>query len=255
MKIIIVEDELHSSRMLNGMVKELRPDWEIQGSFESIKTTVEWLKNSPAPDLIFLDIQLTDGESFAIFDQVDVKSMVIFTTAYDEYAIQAFDVNSVDYLLKPIKKEKLEKAIEKFENYFQYADTGDVGQDYKQLIDAIRNSDKKYKQRFLISGATAFFKINTSDIAYFYVGDRITFAVTFDKKEHVINSTLDKIEEELDPRKFFRVNRSFLINSESVQKFESFFGGKLAVFLTPPPSETVTISRLKATAFKKWMDY
>lgn len=254
MNVIIVEDELHSSRMLGGMVSELRPDWGIQGSFESIKSTVEWLKNNPAPDLIFLDIQLTDGESFAIFDQVSIQSMVIFTTAYDEYAIQAFDVNSIDYLLKPIKKEKLKKAIQKFENYFKHADSTSLSQDYKQLIETIKNADKKYKQRFLISGSTSFFKINTSDIAYFYVGDRVTFAVTFDKKEHIINSTLDKIEEELDPQLFFRANRSYIINIEAVHKFESFFGGKLAVMLSPPTKEAVTISRLKASAFKEWMD-
>lgn len=254
MKVIIVEDELHNSRMLEGMIKELRPGWEIVATFESIKGTVNWLKESSAPDLIFLDIQLTDGVSFSIFEQVKVSSMVIFTTAYDEYAIKAFELNSVDYLLKPIKKEKLEKAILKFEYFNKQAEETDVKPDYEQLLNAIKTKNVNYKQRFLISGATSYYKINTKDIAYFYVDQRVTFAVTFDKKEHIINSTLDKLEEELDPQQYFRANRSFILNNESVSKIENFFGGKLVVMLTHPFKEKVTISRLKATAFKEWLD-
>lgn len=254
MKVFIVEDELHNSRMLQSMIKELRPDWEIMGSFESVKQTIEALRQSTSIDLIFLDIQLTDGVSFSIFEQVEVSSMVIFTTAYDEYAIQAFNVNSVDYLLKPIKKEKLEKAIIKFENYYTHKNSSSVNQDYSQLVEVIKNNSTKYRQRFLINGATSYFKIDTQNIAYFYVDNRVTFSVTFKNKEHIINSTLDKIEEELDPRLFFRANRSFIINIESVNKFENFFGGKLSVMLYPPTKEPVTISRLKATAFKEWLD-
>lgn len=254
MKVIIVEDELHNSRMLNGMVKELRPDWNIIDTFESIKSTVEWLNKNPAPDLIFLDIQLTDGVSFSIFDQVQVNSMVIFTTAYDEYAIQAFDLNSIDYLLKPIKNEKLEKAIIKFEGLYKEEKPTKQNVDISLLMDAIKSKEIRYRERFLVSTATSYFKIDTKDIAYFYVENRVTFAVTFKNKEHIINSTLDKLEEELNPEKFFRANRAFLINSESIRKFENFFGGKLAVILDPPFKDSVTISRLKATEFKRWMD-
>ncbi|MGQ8338129.1 LytR/AlgR family response regulator transcription factor [Sunxiuqinia sp. A32] len=254
MKIIIVEDEQHNYRLLKGMINKLRPDWEICGSFESVKSTVDWLQNNPAPELIFMDIQLTDGISFSIFEQVEVKSMVIFTTAYDEYALRAFKVNSIDYLLKPIKEEKLNIAIEKFERISNYpARNSESNINYKEILNAIVQGEKKYRKRFLISGVSSFFKIDVEDIAYFITENRITQAVTFEAKKHIVDFTIEKLEEELDPDRFFKANRSTILNSESIRKFENYFGGKLVVKLVHPLDEPVTISRLKATEFKEWL--
>ncbi len=254
MKVVIIEDELHNSRMLAGMIKSLRPDWEILASLESVKQSIKWFSNNDHPDLIFMDIQLTDGICFSIFDSVKIESMIIFTTAYDEYAIQAFKVNSIDYLLKPIKEEKLELSITKFERLFNNSSEDNNRKSYDAILKAIKKGEKTYRKRFLISGSTSFFKIETKDIAYFYTVNRITFAVMYDKKEHIVDFTMEKLEEELDPDMFFRANRSQIINIDSIKKFESYFGGKLIVRLADPFNEPVTISRLKASEFKNWLD-
>ncbi len=253
MNVIIIEDELHNQRLLNGLVQDLRPDWNILAHLESVEKSVSWLNENQHPDLIFLDIQLLDGICFSIFEQVDVQSSVIFTTAYDEYAIQAFKVNSIDYLLKPIKKNELENAIKKFERLVKQSDQKPVISNYEELLTAL-NRDKKYRKRFLISGATALFKLAVEDIAYFYTENRVTFAVTYDNKEHIIEQNLEKLEEELDPEQFFRANRAMIIHIDSIQKIESYFGGKLHVQLIHPLNSDLTVSRLKATAFKSWVD-
>ncbi len=254
MKVLIIEDELHNSRLLQGMLKKVRADWEVLEVLESVKQSVAWLKDNPTPDLIFMDIQLTDATCFSIFDQVKVESMIIFTTAYDEYAIQAFKVNSIDYLLKPIKSDQLTLAIEKFEYVYDQITQSSGTVDYTELLEAIRSGEKKYRKRFLVTGATAFFKIEAADVAYFYTENRGTFAVSFEGKEHVLDLTLEKLEEQLDPEQFFRANRSHIINSDSIRKFENYFGGKLIVRMVAPFQDPVTISRLKAPAFKEWLD-
>ncbi len=255
MKVIIVEDELHNSRMLHGMINKLRPNWEVMGVLESVKQSVEWFEKNDHPDIIFLDIQLTDGNCFSIFDRVKIESLIIFTTAYDEYAIQAFKVNSVDYLLKPISEEKLAVSINKAEKLIQHFEENNTAKpDYDLLLSAIKEGKKQYRKRFLISGATSFFKIETKDIAYFYTSDRVSFAVTYSGKEHIIDLTMEKLEDQLDPDMFFRANRGQIINIDSIRKFESYFGGKLIVRLIEPFKEPVMISRLKATEFKNWLD-
>ena len=254
MKVIIVEDEMHNYRLLRGMVEKLRPDWEIVEWFESVKSTVAWLETNTAPDLIFMDIQLTDGISFSIFEQVNVKSMVIFTTAYDEYALRAFQVNSIDYLLKPIKQEKLKGAIEKFETIFQHpAHQEDSRPDYHEILKAITQGEKKYRKRFLISGATSYFKLDVDQIAWFSTENRVTTAFTFNGKSHIVDLTIEKLEEQLDPELFFRTNRSTLVHINAIRKFENHFGGKLILRLVNPFDESITISRLKATEFKEWV--
>jgi DNA-binding LytR/AlgR family response regulator len=254
MNVIIVEDELHNYRLLKGMVEKLRPDWEIVEWFESVKSSVAWLESNPAPDLIFMDIQLTDGISFSIFDQVKVESMVIFTTAYDEYALRAFEVNSIDYLLKPVKQEKLKGAIEKFETIFhQSSNNEDSRPDYHEILNAITQGEKKYRKRFLICGATSYFKLDVDQIAWFSTENRVTTAFTFEGKSHIVDLTIEKLEEQLDPEIFFRTNRSTLVHINAIRKFENHFGGKLILRLIHPFDEPITISRLKATEFKEWV--
>lgn len=254
MKVIIVEDELHNYRLLRGMIEKLRPEWQIVECLESVKNSVAWLESNPAPDLIFMDIQLTDGISFSIFDRIKVESMVIFTTAYDEYALRAFQVNSIDYLLKPIKEEKLSAAIEKFETLFQQSKVSDGNSpNYTELLQVIKNGEKKYRTRFLISGSTSYFKIGVEELAWFSTENRVTTAYTFQGKSHVIDLTIEKLEEQLDPEQFFRTSRSTIIHINAIQKFENHFGGKLILRLIQPFKETITISRLKAAEFKAWV--
>jgi len=252
MKILVIEDELYNQRLLQGMVLKLRPEWEISGMLETVRGSVAWLKNNSHPDLIFMDIQLADGICFSVFDQVEVKSMVIFTTAYDNYAIQAFKVNSIDYLLKPVKENELENAILKFEKFTEPAGVSNEV-DYSEILDAIRFGKKKYRKRFLISGGDAFYKLDAGEIAYFFSENRITTAVTFGNRKHVMDFTLEELEGELDPDTYFRANRQIIVNIDSIRKVEDYFGGKLACKLNPEFAAQVTVSRLKASAFKQWM--
>lgn len=251
-KALIVEDELHNYRLLRGMVEQFRPEWQILGPLESVKKSVSWFKENPAPDLIFMDIQLVDGVCFSIFDEVKIDTMIVFTTAFDEYALQAFNVNSIDYVLKPIKEVKIQEAILKFEKY-RNLQTETIVPDYKDILSAIVQGEKKYRKRFLVAGANSYSKINTKDIALFYTENRITYAVSFDGQEHHLDLTMEKLEEQLDPDMFFRANRSYIIHCDAVYKIESYFGGKLHVKLTTPIKHEITISRLKATEFKNWI--
>jgi two-component system, LytTR family, response regulator len=200
-----------------------------------------------------MDIQLIDGICFSIFDQRIIESMVIFTTAYDEYALQAFEVNSIDYILKPIKEVKLHGAIDKFERFSENVSQSSSNLNYDEIMKVIVGGDKKYRNRFLIATATSYFKINTSDIAMFFTENRLTYAITFAGKRHPIDLTMEKLEGQLNPDNFFRANRSTIVNSEAIHKIENYFAGKLYAHLVSPITEQITISRLKATEFKNWL--
>lgn len=253
MNVLIVEDELHNVRLLRGMLEELRPDYNVVGHCESVSESVELLRTEPQPDLILMDIQLNDGVCFSIFDQVKVDSKVIFTTAYNNYAIQAFKVNSIDYLLKPVKDSELLTAIEKFENLYPQREGEKNNLDFNDLMRVISEGRKSYRQRFMVAGPRNYYKLGIGEVAYFYSENRVTFAVDFEGKEHVVDFTLDKLEEELDPDRFFRANRATALSIESVHTFEDYFGGKLSVQLLPKFDRRIPVSRLKATAFKCWV--
>ncbi|PWD98088.1 LytR/AlgR family response regulator transcription factor [Marinilabilia rubra] len=253
MNILIVEDELPTRRLLKDMVLRTRPQWEIAGTSGSVEETVEWIQENPMPDLIFMDIQLSDGSSFEIFDKVDINSLVIFTTAYDEYAIQAFKVNSIDYLLKPINQKKLEAAIEKFERLYQKA-APIAGPDYNALKEMLSSGNQNYRSRLITNVANGFKKIDIQDIAWLVSSNKITSAVTFDGHQHVIDFTLDKLEKELDPKIFFRANRQFILNIEAIRKVENWFNGKLVVKTHPDVKEKIVVSRERAKNFKDWIN-
>lgn len=259
-RLIIIEDELHNSRMLTGMVNKLRPEWEITAVLESVEESVEYLNNTPAPDLILMDIQLSDGISFSILNQVilSANTHIIFTTAYDQYAIRAFKVNSVDYLLKPIKEEDLELAFQKFESRLEYLvelkPTSPYGvDDYKALVASILSGKKEYRTRFLISGIKDHIKLEVADVAYFHSRQKATFAVGFDLQEHLLDYTLEQLENELDPKIFYRANRQVIVNIDTVVKVSNALGNKLVVRTNPPSEWEIVVSRLKAVDFKKWL--
>lgn len=262
---IIIEDEIHSGEMLRDMVAEIRPEWKLQAMLQSVEESVDYLKSNEHPQIIFLDIELADGNCFSIFDQVKVEeSGIIFTTAYNEYALKAFHLQSIDYLLKPIKEEELERAISKFEkaiaviNNLQENDKEKIHPDtidYNELARTIAKNQGGYRKRFLISKRDAFFKLGVEAIAYFYFDARVTFAVTFEGRQHILSQSLDKLEEELDPEMFFRSNRQTIINVEAIERFESYFSGKLVVKLVNNLNDKILISRAKAGPFKEWMNH
>ena len=251
-QIILIEDELYNLRLLEDMIKKLRSGWEVIKTFESVNDSVKWLRNNPHPELIFMDIQLADGLCFSIFDQVEVKSLVIFTTAYDNYAIRAFKVNSIDYLLKPFKEKDLEAAIEKFEKFRQLSAETKSKQDYSEIMDAILKGEKKYRKRFLVSKGPAYYMLPIEEIAYFISENRITTSVTFDNQKQTIDFTLESLEEQLDPENFFRANRQLILNIRALRKIENYFDGKLKIRLNPPFDGELIVSRLKAISFKDW---
>ncbi len=253
MKIILVEDEQYNLRLLEEMVKKLRPKWEIVATFESVKATVDWLKQNPHPDLFLMDIQLADGLCFSIFNQIEVKSMVIFITAFDNYAIRAFKVNSIDYLLKPFKEKDLIQAIEKFEEFKNLNREVRPKHDFSEIIQAIREGERKYRKRFLISRGAAYYQLMADDVAYFFGRNRITTAVTFNGQNHIIDFTLEALEDQLDPEQYFRANRQIIAHIKSIEKIENYFDGKLKIRLNPPYDEDIVVSRLKAAAFKGWV--
>jgi two-component system response regulator LytT len=256
MKYLLIEDEIPAQRLMEDLLRELRPDWEAAACLDSVEDTVNWLKNHPHPEVIFMDIQLSDGLSFDILDQVDIDGMIIFTTAYDEYAVRAFKVNSIDYLLKPIKKSELIEALEKYERYNRKMfRSRNKAIDAAELVNAIKAAKPQYRARFLISLGEVFFPLPVEMVAYIYSRHRISSAITFEGKRHVIDFTLDRLEEQLDPEMFFRVSRQFIVNINAVSKVHAFFNGKLLLETRPAHDEKVTISRDKARQFKLWLDW
>lgn len=250
MKALIIEDELHNTRLLKGMIHTIRPNWDIVGELESVQESIEYLKSNQ-PDIIFMDIQLSDGICFSIFEEVEVSSLVIFTTAYDEYAIKSFKVNSIDYLLKPIHEDVLTEAIQKFEKFHEKMNVV-VNPDYNKLVDLLQPTT--YRKRFMVSGGKSLLKLEVENIAYILTEDHATFAYTFDGGQYLLDSTMEKLEMEMDPEMFFRTGRGTIINIASIEKVEAANGGKLIVNLVSSLGNQVKVSRLKANAFKAWID-
>lgn len=256
-KAVIIEDEYPAARLLDGMIRSLRPEWEVEVLPGNIEESVAWFSENKHPDIIFLDIQLTDGNSFSFIEQANPTSMIVFTTAYDEYAVRAFTVNSIDYLLKPVNIERLRDAIGKFErlsknNMEDYSSMLSL----KEVLSSIgREGGKKYRTRFLISGNERFFTLSVKDIAYFFSENKTTFAVTWDGKSHIIDFPLNKLEEQLDPDEFFRTNRQFILSISSIKKLETYFLGKVIVHVTPSYEGQIIVSREKVAAFKMWLNY
>jgi two-component system LytT family response regulator len=252
MNILIVEDEALSARRLKSILTELDPTYRVLEITESVKQTVEWLRRHPDPDLILMDIELTDGKSFDIFEKTLVKSPVIFVTAYDEYAIRAFKVNSIDYLLKPVKQEELSRSIEKFKQLRRGFGHGSEGMNIQSLLQELQRQTG-VKQRFLIKQGDRLIPVETAEIAYFQTKDKMNFIRTFDKKEYPVDQSLDEIEKMIDPQLFFRANRQFIVSAPAVEKINFWFSSKLKVDIKPDPGEDVIISREKSMAFRKWM--
>lgn len=249
-KIFIVEDEKPAAKRLSNLIMEIMPETEIVDYADSVQSATEYLLNHPQPDLMMLDIQLGDGISFDIFKQVKINCPVIFTTAYDEYAIKAFELNSIDYLLKPVSREALAKSIEKFETLRRQNTVFDIN----TLIPLLENSKKAYKKRFLISIAERLVSIDTTEIAYFTSFDKNTFLVNHQGMYYAIDLSLDTLDEMLDPQQFFRVNRQFIVSVGSIDKIHLLSRSRLKIKLKPTPKEDVLVSNARTHQFREWLD-
>jgi two-component system, LytTR family, response regulator LytT len=251
MKILIIEDEDLAVRKLQKTLASVDDSAEVVGVTDSIKSSVEWLMNNPQPDLILMDIELADGQSFEIFNLTEVKSQVIFTTSYDEFALKAFKVNSVDYLLKPIQKDELEAALNKFKKL--HANNSEINIDnlVKELQQKLQ--PKEYRKRFLVKFVQKLISVEIDEIAYFYSDGRLNIFKTFEGKKFVVDYTMDELEEMLDPQKYFRISRSFYVSINCIGKIEDYFGNRLILQLKPDVDKEVLVSREKVMDFKRWM--
>lgn len=257
MKVLIIEDEELAVKKLRKTLNAVDESAEVVGVADSIRSSVNWLQNNPSPDIILMDIELCDGQSFEIFDKVDVKSTVIFTTSYDEFALKAFKVNSVDYLLKPVQKEDLHVAIEKYKKLktlYKDANESPVF-NIENLVKELQQKmqGKEYRKRFLVKQAQKLVSIETDQIAYFYSDGRLNFFKTFDNKKFVVDYTMDELEEMLDPEKYFRISRSFYVSINSVDQIHDYFGNRLMLYLKPQVDKEALVSRERVSDFKRWL--
>jgi two-component system response regulator LytT len=253
MKILIIEDEQLGIERLTKHLNTIDPTIEIVGATRSIKSSVEWLRTHEHPDIILMDIELSDGQSFAIFNEVEVKSTVIFTTSYDEFALQAFKVNSIDYLLKPIKKEDLKNSLDKYHQMKEKFAKSPSFQIDSLLNELKLQSKKACRNRFLVKQGSRLISVDVSNIAYFYVDGRLCFFKTWDRTRYVIDYTLDELADMLDPEQFFRAGRGFIVHIKSIAQIHQYFNSKLKLELNPITEKEVIISKEKTMEFKEWM--
>lgn len=250
MKVLLLEDETLAAERLQNLLAGIDASFIFVGHLKSIEAAVQWLTKNPHPDLIFADIRLLDGLCFEVFQQVPVTTPVIFTTAYDQYAMKAFEVNSVDYLLKPVQEDKLRKALSKV----NLKPAGTPAVDYAEIIRQLQAAQKQYKSRFMVRVGQKILAVPVEKIAYFYSEKKLSFLVTRDQKRYPIDQPLDELTEVLDPHIFFRANRQFIVTFASIAEIYTYFKGRIKLQLTPAAPEEVIISSERSPEFKKWID-
>ncbi|MEI7675155.1 MAG: LytTR family DNA-binding domain-containing protein [Bacteroidales bacterium] len=249
MQILIIEDEIPAQIQLERMILSLYPTFEVIAKIDSVRGAVQWLESNRA-DLIFMDVELSDGQCFEIFKEVLIDAPVIITTAYNDYAIKAFKVNSIDYLLKPIDRTEFIDAVEKSKKMSEQHLP-----DYKMIEDFLsKNSAKEYKKRFTIKLGDRILIVNTSEIAYFYSEEKATFLVTHEGKRYISDLTLDALEEQLNPKDYFRLSRGCITHIQSIKSVSRYFNSRLKVILAPPTNEDILVSRIRIPQFLKWLE-
>ena len=249
MQAIIVEDEKHARENLQKLLQEIVPDLEIQAQMDSVRKTVDWLKDNKT-DLIFLDIHLADDLSFKIFEEVKVEAPVVFTTAYDQYALKAFKVNSIDYLLKPIDKEELENTITKFKSLSR---PGNI--DFEKLQKALNEkAQPNFQQRFLVQRRDKIMSVKAENVAYFEGEDRYVYLVKDDGTRYIVDYKLSDLEELLDPTSFFRLNRSFIAHFDAIDKIITMSKSRVKIHLQPAAQRDIVVSSANARSFKMWLN-
>ena len=250
MKILLIEDEEAAAARMQKLLRQVAPESQVVAVTDSIESSVNWLRQNPAPDLIFSDIHLADGSSFEIFKEVEVTAPVIFTTAFDQYALEAFKVNSIDYLLKPVKLAELEKSLEKWK---KLRPQPGPALDYQQLINALKPAQPTYQKRLVIRYGPHIKTVEVADVAYFLTQEKITFLNTFGNKKLPVDFTLDELENMLDPAIFFRINRQFIINVNAIGNMTSYSKSRVKIDLNPPSEIETIVSTERSATFKNWL--
>ena len=251
MRAIIIEDEKPAARRLHRLLDDLNV--EVSTMLHSVEESIEWFQNNPHPDLIFLDIQLSDGLSFEIFDVITIKSAIIFTTAYDEYALQAFKLNSIDYLLKPIDDEELEKAVKQYRDLKPEKERISVDfDDIKKLL--VNPLEREYKKRFTAKVGQHLKIINADEVECFYSENKGTYAATLDGRNYLLDTTLENLEEELSPKLFFRVSRKFYVNINHIKDIISYTNSRLQIKMNTFKEQEIIVSRERVKDFKLWLE-
>jgi DNA-binding LytR/AlgR family response regulator len=251
MTVLILEDETLAAERIQNLLQEIDRQIAVVGHLKSIEAAVTWLTDHPHPDLILSDIRLLDGLCFEIFEQVTVNVPVIFTTAYDQYAIKAFEVNSIDYLLKPVHVEKLKNALEKVNRLTSTAATPVA---YHELLKLLQSPRQEYKTRFMVRLGSRIIAVPVEKVAYFFSENKLTFLITTDQKRYPLDQPLDELIEVLDPKLFFRANRQFIVTFPSIAEIHPYFKGRMKLQLSPAAAEEVVISAERTPEFKKWID-
>lgn len=249
MKIVIIEDEIAAASQLKYLLAQINTDFEILAILETNDEAIKWFTSNQSPDLIFSDIQLADGISFEIYEQVQIKAPIIFITAFDEYAIRAFKLNSVDYILKPLDVESLSFAIEKFKNQQLIQK-----ERFSELIQQHAFSPKNYRKSFLVRYRDKLLPIKTIEFAYFFIENGLVFGQLFDGRKYILDFKLEYLEGQLDPQDFVRANRQFILSRASIAEIESYAHSRALVKTNPTASFELIISKEKVTSFKKWLE-
>jgi len=248
MRVLIIEDETAAARNLQSMLEHIEPDIEVVGITESIVDTIDWFAENETPDIVFMDIHIADGESFRIFDSIDIASPIIFTTAYDQYALEAFKVNSIDYLLKPLKEEELQRALDKWRRI-----TNQERVEYHKRIDTMVAEQRKGNEMFLAHVKDKIVPLQASDVAYFYTANERVTAHLLNGGSYPIDKTLEALQSVLSEYDFFRANRQFIIARKAVKDISIWFGSRLSLNLTVDIPERIVISKARVPEFKRWL--
>lgn len=250
MKVLIIEDEKPAADRLQKLLKEADPQIQILSVLVSVRTSVQWFKENTAPDLVFMDINLSDGESFEIFRQTEISSPVVFTTAYDQYALEAFTVNSIDYLLKPVKREDIIRALDKFKKRNIV-----IPEKLQELMRNMGNpvAGKNFQKRIIIRYGDTIKMIEIPDVAYFYTEEKINFLCTKDNLRYPIDQNLDELESILDPAVFFRINRQFIVNIHAIEKMLAWSKSRVKIILKPASTHETIVSTERSPHFKEWL--
>ena len=252
MKDVIIEDEKIAADLLKNLICQLDENIEVVAMLQTVEDSVEWFDNNLHPDILFVDIHLADGSSFSIFEKTDVKCPIVFTTAYDEYALKAFEVNSIDYLLKPINKDDLQRALNK------YRSLKGTDIDYKEFVSRFLADKEKvnnYKEYFLVPERDKLIPLAAKDIAYVYIDLKLIKAVSYSGKVYYLNQNLDEMMNQLNPKMFFRANRQYIIAHDAIKDISIWFGNKISLNLIVPTEEKIIVSKARVSEFKNWYSF
>jgi two-component system LytT family response regulator len=250
MKILLIEDETESAKNLVWLTRKIEPQAQIAGILESVEAGIDWLTAQPQPDLIISDIQLADGNTFDIFKNIKPQCPVIFTTAYDAYAIKSFEVNSIDYLLKPISEAALQKAFDKYKSLKK----NDLSDKFTNFIQQFSQTPKTYRQSFLVRFREKLLPVKTESFSFFYIKDGLVYGKTLDNNTYLIEEKLEDLDTQLSPTQFFRANRQYIVSRDAITEIDFYFNGRLSLKTKPSSSENILISKERVPVFRKWFE-